>query len=186
MTRAVIFGAELTTSNDHEEKSLREIENTVRQRISFYTTTAAAEGAFTGYAGLLLAMTDLPLWMSLKIKMLYDIADLYRYDIRDYKERVYLLHIFQLTFSRQGQRNIIYSKMDNWEIEKNKLPEDINQFDWKKFQLNYRDYLDLAKMLQLIPGIGAIVGFYVNHRLTKKLGENAMNAYRLRRLQIKL
>jgi hypothetical protein len=35
-------------------------------------------------------------------------------------------------------------------------------------------------MAQLIPGIGAVVGFVVNYRLIKKLGHTAMNAYRMR------
>jgi len=63
---------------------------------------------------------------------------------------------------------------------KEKLPDDLHTFDWRTFQLEYRDYIDLAKLLQLIPGVGAIAGALVNHRLTNKLGKNAMNAYRMR------
>ena len=60
------------------------------------------------------------------------------------------------------------------------MPDDIHQFDWRSFQQEYRDYIDLAKMAQLIPVIGAVVGVVVNYRLLNKLGETAMNAYRLR------
>ena len=60
--------------------------------------------------------------------------------------------------------------------------EDIHDFDWRRFQLEYRDHIDLAKLLQLIPGFGALIGAYVNLKLTKKLGEFAMNAYRMRLL----
>jgi hypothetical protein len=63
------------------------------------------------------------------------------------------------------------------------LPDDINQFDWRNFQLEYRDYIDLAKMAQLVPGIGAVVGVVVNYKLVKKLGLTAMNAYRMRIFQ---
>ncbi|MGI8581540.1 MAG: EcsC family protein, partial [Chitinophagaceae bacterium] len=52
--------------------------------------------------------------------------------------------------------------------------------DWRTFQQEYRDYIDLAKMAQLIPVIGAPVGVVVNYRLIKKLGITAMNAYRMR------
>jgi hypothetical protein len=72
--------------------------------------------------------------------------------------------------------------MVDWDKKKESLPDDINQFDWRNFQQEYRDYIDLAKMAQLIPGIGAVVGFVVNYRLIKKLGHTAMNAYRMRRL----
>ena len=56
----------------------------------------------------------------------------------------------------------------------------MNQFDWRSFQQEYRDYIDLAKMAQLLPGIGAVVGVVVNYKLIKKLGDTAMNAYRMR------
>ena len=52
--------------------------------------------------------------------------------------------------------------------------------DWRSFQQEYRDYIDLAKLLQLVPGIGAFVGAYVNNKLVDKLGEYAMYAYRMR------
>ena len=66
------------------------------------------------------------------------------------------------------------------------MPDDINQFEWRQFQQEYRDYIDLAKMAQLIPGIGAVVGIVVNYRLVKKLGYTAMNAYRMRHFENKL
>jgi hypothetical protein len=42
------------------------------------------------------------------------------------------------------------------------------------------DYIDLAKMLQLVPVIGAVVGAYANYKLLDRLGETAVNCYRLR------
>ncbi len=65
------------------------------------------------------------------------------------------------------------------------LPADIHQFDWRTFQQEYRDYIDLAKLAQLIPIIGAPVGAVVNYRLLQKLGTTAMNAYRMRWLEQK-
>ncbi len=112
--------------------------------------------------------------------MLFDVAALYGYDVRDYRERLYILHIFQLAFSSQQHRRGVYAQMVDWEQKKQQLPEDIHQFDWRNFQQEYRDYIDLAKLAQLIPGIGAVVGLVVNYRLLKKLGLTAMNAYRMR------
>ena len=71
-------------------------------------------------------------------------------------------------------------QMRNWKEKAQHLPADINEFDWRNFQQEYRDYIDLAKMAQLIPVIGAAVGLVVNYRLLKKLGKTAMNAYRMR------
>ena len=183
MTKSVIFGAFLTTIQKKKRGSLPDIEEKVKEKINIYSRTAAAEGAVTGYGGILMGMADLPLWLSIKIKLLFEIGNLYGHNLSDYKERIYLLHIFQLTFSQQDQRKKIYSLIKNWDKEKMKLPVDINEFDWRTFQIDYRDYLDLAKLLQLIPGVGAVVGIYVNHKLTRRLGNFAMNAYRMRYFQ---
>ncbi|QMU28860.1 EcsC family protein [Adhaeribacter radiodurans] len=180
MIRAVLFGAEFTTRTPTYNHSLEMREAIIRERIEFFKKTAAAEGGITGAGGILLGLADFPLLLGLKLKMLYDIAALYGYNVSDYKERIYLLYIFQLAFSSQEQRTHIYRQIVNWEKQKHNLPDDIHQFDWRTFQQEYRDYIDLAKMAQLIPIIGAPVGAVVNYRLLDKLGRFAMNAYRMR------
>jgi hypothetical protein len=180
MVRGVLFGATYTTKVKADSSSLMDIESAVQRRIDFYKNTAAAEGGLTGAGGILLGLVDFPVLLSLKLKMLFDIAGLYGYSIKDYKERLYILHIFQLAFSSQQHRREVYMQMIGWDEKKELLPDDIHQFDWRPFQQEYRDYIDLAKMAQLVPGIGAVVGLVVNYRLIKKLGITAMNAYRMR------
>lgn len=181
--KAVLFGAKHTTAKPLQHTSLELKEAVVRERIEFYKKTAAAEGGITGAGGFLLGLADFPLLLSLKLKMLFDIAAMYGYDAADYRERVYLLHIFQLAFSGQQQRREVYRQIEDWETKREHLPQDINQFDWRTFQQEYRDYIDLAKMAQLIPVIGAPIGAVVNYRLLQKLGTTAINAYRLRWLE---
>jgi hypothetical protein len=180
MVRAVLFGATHTTAKPLSENSLELREAAVVQRIEFYRTTAAVEGGITGAGGILLGLADFPVLIGIKIKLLFDIASMYGFNVADYKERVYLLHIFELAFSSDVHRKNIYLKMTDWEEKSKDLPDDINQFDWRNFQQEYRDYIDLAKMAQLLPIIGAPVGAVVNYRLIKKLGFTAMNAYRMR------
>jgi hypothetical protein len=159
---------------------MQEHEEAVRQRIKFYRNTAAVEGGITGAGGILLGFADFPILIGLKLKLLFDICSMYGFNVKDYKERVYILHIFELAFSSHVHRRKIYLKMVDWNQKSKDLPEDIHQFDWRNFQQEYRDYIDLAKMAQLIPIIGAPVGFVVNSRLVNKLGKTAMNAYRMR------
>jgi EcsC protein family len=180
MIRAVLFGAEHTTSDSLKNVSLEIREEAILKKIDKYRKTAMVEGGVTGAGGILLGLADFPILIGIKIKLLFEIAALYDLDVNDYKERVYLLHIFELAFSSDVHRKQIYIRMTDWEEKRKSLPEDINQFDWRNFQQEYRDYIDLAKMAQLIPVIGAPVGVLVNHRLIKKLGLTAMNAYRMR------
>ncbi|MEO6454352.1 MAG: EcsC family protein [Ginsengibacter sp.] len=180
MIRGVLFGAKYTSDGPLTDTSLEVRELAVQKRIEFYRTTAAVEGGITGAGGLLLGLADFPILLGLKLKLLFDIAALYGHDVMDYKERVYLLHIFELAFSSHEHRKNIYLKMVDWDHKSKALPNDINQFDWRSFQQEYRDYIDLAKLAQLVPVIGAPVGAVVNYRLIKKLGITAMNAYRMR------
>lgn len=180
MFRVVLFGSGITTSKPRLEGNLELREAVVFEKIKFYKNTAAAEGGITGAGGILLGLADFPLLLGIKIKLLYEIASVYGFDTNDYKERLYLLYIFQLAFSSHKRRKEIYLKMADWNNIIKELPEDIHQFDWQTFQQEYRDYIDLAKMAQLIPVIGAPVGAVVNYRLITKLGKTAMNAYRMR------
>lgn len=182
MIRGVLFGAKYTTAKPLEHTDLFTRENKIKARIKFYRTTAAVEGGITGAGGLLAGLADFPLLLAVKLKLLYEIAAFYGYDLNDYKERIYLLHIFELAFSSREYRKEVYIKLVNWEEEKKHLPENINEFDWRRFQQEYRDFIDLAKMAQLIPVVGAPVGIVANYSLVKKLGDTAMNAYRMRLL----
>ena len=182
MVKAVLFGAKYTTREPRKNSSLQLREAFVKERIEFYRKTASAEGAVTGAGGILLGLADFPILIGIKIKLLFDIAALYGYDVKDYKERLYILHIFQLAFSSQRGRINIFKQIEDWENYQRTLPEDVDQFNWRTFQQEYRDYIDLAKMAQLIPVIGAAVGAIVNYKLINKLGETAMNCYRMRKV----
>ncbi|SDL24860.1 EcsC protein family protein [Catalinimonas alkaloidigena] len=180
MIRAVLFGAELTNPAPLRQATLERREHAVERRIDFYRKTAAAEGGITGAGGFLLGLADFPMLLGLKLKMLFELAALYGYDVSDYRERLYLLYLMQLAFSTADRRQAVYEQMIQWEARKLALPDDIHQYDWRTFQQEYRDYLDVAKFAQLLPFIGAPVGVIVNYRLVTKLGNTAMNAYRLR------
>jgi len=180
MFRAVLFGAKFTTSNVPAGKSLEVREAIVLEKINIYKKTAAAEGGITGAGGILLGLADFPLLLTIKLKLLFEISAAYGFDVKDYKERLYILYIFQLAFSSHQTRKHTYLQMEYWQQKSAALPGDIQQLDWRTLQQEYRDYIDLAKMAQLVPVIGAPVGAIANYQLIKKLGTTAMNAYRMR------
>lgn len=180
MFRLVLLGSKMTSPAVRTEGSLELREAIVLEKIKFYKNTAAAEGGITGAGGILLGLADFPLLLGIKIKLLFEIAAVYGFDTKDYKERLYLLYIFQLAFCSDQRRKEVFLTLQDWDNMSRSLPADIHDFDWRTFQQEYRDYIDLAKMAQLVPVIGAPVGAIVNFRLINKLGRTAMNAYRLR------
>ncbi|WP_310393944.1 EcsC family protein [Hymenobacter sp.] len=180
MVRGVLFGSIHTTRRPLLAGTLPAREAAVRTQIINYRTMATAEGAVTGAGGFLLGLADFPLLLSLKLKLLFEVAALYGHDVQEYPERVYLLHVFQLAFSSQHARNATYRRLADWDAYRHTLPADVHEFDWRTFQQEYRDYIDLAKMAQLVPVIGAAVGAVANYKLIEQLGETAMNCYRMR------
>ncbi|MBO9683768.1 MAG: EcsC family protein [Flavisolibacter sp.] len=183
MVRGVLFGSQYITKKPASIHTLQQTEEAIEKLVKTYKHTAAVEGGVTGFGGILLGLVDFPILLGIKLKMLFDIAALYGFDVKDYKERLYILHIFQLAFSSQEHRRNVFMQMQDWDEKKKQLPDDVNAFDWRSFQQEYRDYIDLAKMAQLIPGIGAVVGLVVNYKLIKQLGHTAKNAYRMRLYQ---
>lgn len=180
MIKAVLFGSKITTGQRSFYTSVEERELAVREKIKNYRNTAVVEGGITGAGGILLGLADFPILLTIKIKLLFEIAALYGFDVKDYRERVFILYIFQLAFSSDAYRRKVFLEMQHWDEKAKQLPGDINEFNWRHLQQEYRDYIDLAKMAQLIPVIGAPVGAIANYQLVKKLGTTAMNAYRMR------
>jgi len=180
MVRGVLFGSGFVIPKVTPGLTFREKEDEVRRKVETYKHTAAVEGGLTGFGGILTGLADFPLLLGIKLKLLFDIATIYGYDVNDYKERIFILHIFQLAFSSAAHRKKIFSQVADWENYSKSIPEDIHQFDWRTFQQEYRDHIDLAKMAQLLPFVGAVVGYVVNYKLILKLADTAMNAYRMR------
>ncbi|WP_085523681.1 EcsC family protein [Tuberibacillus sp. Marseille-P3662] len=180
MVKTVLFGSEITTRRQPlNGLSLQARETRVREKLKIYKRTASVEGAGTGAGGFWLALADFPMLLSIKMKFLYDVAAIYGYNVRDYSERLYLLHIFQVAFSSEEKRIESVWQLKHWQTTLQAYPS-LDNLDWQAFQQEYRDYMDLAKLMQLIPGFGAIVGAVVNYRFLDRLGTTAMNAYRLR------
>lgn len=180
MTKVVLFGSKYTTKKPLRDLSLEERDKIAYEKIKLFKKTAMLEGAGTGAGGLLIGLSDFPLLLSIKLKLLYEVASVYGFDTKDYKERLYILYIFQLAFSSQEYVNKVFKKVEAWDDFEDILFDDINEFNWKEFQQEYRDYIDIAKLLQLVPGIGAIVGAYVNNKLVDKLGKYAIHCYHMR------
>lgn len=179
MVEATLIGSDYTTKQkDVSMLSIQEREKLVKEKLTAFKKTAALEGAGTGAGGILLGLADFPLLISIKMKFLFETATLYGFNVKEYEERLFILHIFQLAFSSEKYRKDTLNIIENWDERKNELV----QLDWRMFQQEYRDHIDLIKMFQLVPGIGAVVGAFANYHLLEHLGETAMNCYRLRML----
>jgi uncharacterized protein (DUF697 family) len=169
---------------------LRERDEKADQLLSTYKKIAAAEGAGTGAGGLILGMVDFPALIAIKMKFLFELAHIYGFDTHETEERLYLLYVFQLAFSSQTVRPRLFRIIESWEQSSHTRHPDASGYlamiDWEQFQREYRDAIDFRKMLQLIPGLGAITGAWANYGLLDELGKTGINCFRLRILQAAL
>ena len=157
--------------------TLAESDYLAERAFEVYYRTAVAQGIGFGLGGVLINLADFPALMSIKVKFLFDCAKLYGYDVHERNERLFILHVFQLAFCGDSRRLEVYRIIKEWD----KRADDIS-LDWERLQIEYRDYLDIAKLLQLLPIVGAVAGGAANHNLMKKLKVTAVNCYRLRYL----
>ena len=180
MVKATLAGSNLTTKKRQATGlNLYERDELFKEKLSAFRKTAVVEGAGTGAGGIMLGFADFPLLLSIKMKFLFEAAAIYGFDTNEYEERLFILHVFQLAFSSEEVRRETLTTIENWEQQKYFIAD----MDWRDFQQEYRDHIDLVKMFQLIPGFGAIVGAFANYNLLDQLGETAKNSYRMRYLQ---
>ncbi|XEC96644.1 EcsC family protein [Paenibacillus tarimensis] len=187
IVQTALFGVEYIPSGKPlQSLSLALRDHKAEERLAFYKKLAAAEGAGTGAGGLLLGLADFPILIGIKMKFLFELAHIYGHSTLDYRERLYILHLFQLAFSSHRSKTELLRKLKNWQETSELLPSAesyAKYIDWRQLQQEYRDTIDFRKMLQLLPGIGAVVGAWANYGLLDELGQTAMNGYRLRWLQ---
>lgn len=178
MTETLMHSSGLLTKTETAANiSLGESDYLVEQAFKAYDKLAIAQGFGFGLGGVLLGLADFPALLSIKVKFLFDCAKCYGFDVNQKSERLFMLYVFQLAFCSDQRRLEIFPVIKRWDDTNH---EDVN---WETFQTEYRDYIDLAKLLQLLPIVGSIVGGTANHNLLKKLKVTAMNSYRLRILR---
>lgn len=179
MTRGILFGSDLMKAKPVADGTLAAREVRARAAIKLFRNTAGVEGGVAGAGGFVLAAADFPALMAIKVRMLGDVVAAYGWGGGSVRERLFVLHIFHLAFASARRRPEALADLERWMAGVDQ-PNAINGYDWRTFQIEYRDHIDLAKLAQLIPVVGAPIGAVVNWRLVDRLGETAMMACRMR------
>lgn len=186
IVHTALFGANYTPKRPVQlMPKLETADQEAKELFALYQKIAVAEGAGTGAGGIMLSTVDFPALIAIKMKFLFELAHVYGYNTKEFSERVFILKVFQMAFSGPENRMHILHSIKQWHIEKEQWLSDTDYYrnmDWETFQIEYRDSMDFRKMLQMVPGIGAVAGAWANYTILEELREFAMNAYRIRRL----
>ena len=165
----------LTKTKINRDPTLAESDFLVERAYQSYHKAAVAQGIGFGLGGFLVNLADMPALLTVQVKFLFDCCKLYGFDPDIKIERLFILHVFQLAYSSSRRGAEILPLIKDWDAQAQTL-----EADWEKLQMEYRDYMDIAKLMQLLPVVGAVAGGAANHNLMNRLKQTAMNAYRLR------
>ncbi|WP_374954627.1 EcsC family protein [Paenibacillus sp. AR247] len=137
IVRTALFGAEYTPRRPVQSPmDLEAADQEAKDLFALYQKIAVAEGAGTGAGGIILGMVDFPALIAIKMKFLFELAHVYGYDTKHFSERVFILKVFQMTFSGPDNRAMLLDSIKNWHIEKEQWLSDTEYsrtMDWETF-----------------------------------------------------
>lgn len=166
--------------------SLHDLSEEAEKIVTKYKRIASVEGAGTGFGGIIASTIDFPALLSIKLKLLQELALLFGYRLESFEERVFILKVFQLQFSSKDCKQKLWQEVKEWEIQmEHNEWESWEEFDWEEFYMEYKQSIEVKKLFQIIPGFGAIVGAWANYSFLDDLGETAILCYQLRYIQEK-
>ncbi len=180
VAQKVLLGNSFIISNPQHFEDFKACEHKVLEQTMAYTSTGSMDAHDSKLNNIYTNAVDFPELLKIKVQLLFDVAALYGFDLNDYRERLFVLYIFQMAFSTKGMRSNAFDMLISFEKKKSQLPEQLENFDLSDFQKIFKENIDPTKMAQMTPYLGPAIGLVTNWRLVKKLSNTAIQAYRLR------
>lgn len=165
-------------------KHIRKISRRANYSKMINTSITVLEGGILGFFGI--GLPDIPLFIAVIIRTIYEIALSYGYDYNDEKEKAYIMLLICASVTEQG-------KQKQFNAELNELQNSIETDEDIKFLLtdyiktaadSLSDAMLTAKFIQSIPIVGA-VGSVVNYNIINKISKTAAIKYKKRYLMNK-
>ncbi|NMC57674.1 MAG: EcsC family protein [Eubacteriaceae bacterium] len=162
-------------------KHIRKISRRANYSKMINSSISVLEGGVLGFLGI--GLPDIPLFIAVIMKTIYEIALSYGYDYKDEKEKAYIMLLICIAVTednRQKQFNDDLNKLQNL-IDSNGNIE-LPLTDYIKMAADaLSDAMLTAKFIQSIPIIGA-VGSIVNYNIINKISKTANIKYKKRYL----
>ena len=167
---------------DFNKKNLRRIDQSAHRKTLLNKGVATAEGAVLGLLGI--GLPDIPLFIGVILKMLYQISLSYGFDYRSEEERIFILYLIAAALSSGEERALLSQKADRIgrQIDKGEirtLPTLESAVSLASQKLS--GSMALSKAVQGFFLIGA-VGGAANYRTVSTIGKTAELKYKKRYL----
>jgi hypothetical protein len=167
------------------KRHMKRLDKQSRQSSLLNSSFTVVEGSVLGALGI--GLPDIPLFLSVVIKNIYEVALSYGYQYDTEQERTYILLLIASAISKGDRQKELDQQLDNLstDIDHN-IPIDINLDTQMKITAEVlSDALLTAKFVQGIPIIGAVGGL-VNFNILNRVSSYARIKYKKRYLNKKI
>ncbi len=167
-----------------KKRNLKTAERRVKKKILLNRGISAAEGSIVGFMGIMTALADVPVFISVLIKNLNEISLHYGFDYDSENEKIYMLKLISMSIA-QSEMKQKYSK----EIDKIGYGIDLGDYPGMELEEvigstseSLAEYMSSAILMQSIPVAGFIFGGLNNFGFMGNLSKIANVKYKKRYL----
>lgn len=173
--------AEITAKMYSVEKLPMEVLDRVADNITDSRSKfAAAQGAATGFGGIVTIAADIPIVMGLSLKVLQEMALCYGFDPDDPLERIFIVKCLQFSSADIVGKKAIIEELADYD-NPDKLVEVVSQMQgWREVFNSYSESFGWKKLFQLVPVAGMIFGSVSNKNTIQDVAEVGKMLYKKR------
>ncbi|PKG23405.1 EcsC family protein [Niallia nealsonii] len=148
---------------------------------------ATLQGASTGVGGIFTLSIDIPVLLSMQLKILQDIAICYGFNPNDKKERIFIIKCLQFVSADIVGKEAILKQLAEFEENNEHVQREVisEMQGWKEVVFAYRDTFGWKKLFQMVPVFGIIFGAFSNRSSIEAIAEAGDMLYRKRRIKEK-
>ncbi|MEK4662135.1 EcsC family protein [Priestia sp. FSL H7-0729] len=144
------------------------------------TKFAAAQGAATGFGGIVTIAADIPMVMGLSLKVLQEMAICYGYDPDEPLERIFIVKCLQFSSADIVGKKAIIEELAAYD-DPDKPIEVVSQMQgWREVFNSYSESFGWKKLFQLIPIAGMVFGSVSNKNTIRDVAEAGKMLYKKR------
>ncbi|EEH97245.1 EcsC family protein [Clostridium tertium] len=166
-------------------KSLKVMDSQGKKSKIINSTISTIEGAGLGVLGI--GLPDIPLFIAMILKTIYEIALSYGFDYESEEEKIYILNLINVALTNSEEKVIFNEKLNEieYKIDSNiDINKDIN-LEIKSTSQVLSESLLMAKFIQGLPIVG-VLGSITNYQVINKVSKYARIRYKKRYLNKKL
>lgn len=166
------------------KKSLKLMDSQSNKSKLINSTISTIEGAGLGALGI--GLPDIPLFIAMILKTVYEISLSYGFDYEKEGENIYILNLINVALSSNKEKLFYNEKLNNIEhkIDSNIQINSELDFEVKNTSKVLSENLLMSKFIQGLPIIG-VLGGITNYQVINKVGKYAKIRYKKRYLSKK-